>query len=106
MHGERFFDENLGARLREGVARTRGRFEWEGLVQAIESLAEEGSGLSGLDEKEISDAMRERGLGTPATRASMIETLLRREYVVREGKTFAATDDFKDDIAFVVTRFR
>src|SRR2546422_5112922 len=38
---ERFFDENLGARLREGVARTRGRFEWEGLVQAIESLAEE-----------------------------------------------------------------
>ncbi|TMQ57570.1 MAG: glycosyltransferase [Candidatus Eisenbacteria bacterium] len=38
---ERFFDENLGARLREGVARARGRFEWEGLVQAIESLAEE-----------------------------------------------------------------
>ena len=45
-----------------------------------------------LDEKEISEAMRERGLGTPATRASMIETLLRREYVVREGKSFAATD--------------
>ena len=45
-----------------------------------------------LDEKEISEAMRERGLGTPATRASMIETLLRREYIVRDGKTFSATD--------------
>jgi DNA topoisomerase III len=45
-----------------------------------------------LDEKEISDAMRERGLGTPATRASMIETLLRREYIYREGKSFAATE--------------
>ncbi|MDF2694366.1 MAG: topoisomerase, partial [Labilithrix sp.] len=45
-----------------------------------------------LDEKEISEAMRERGLGTPATRASMIETLLRREYILRDGKSFAATD--------------
>jgi DNA topoisomerase-3 len=45
-----------------------------------------------LDEKEISAAMRERGLGTPATRASMIETLLRREYIIRDGKSFAATD--------------
>jgi DNA topoisomerase-3 len=57
----------------------------------IESRADEGA-FSGLDEKEISDAMRERGLGTPATRAAMIETLLRREYIVREGKTFSATD--------------
>jgi glycosyltransferase involved in cell wall biosynthesis len=38
---ERFFDENLGARLREGVARTRGRFSWEGLAEALESLARE-----------------------------------------------------------------
>ncbi len=45
-----------------------------------------------LDEKEISEAMRERGLGTPATRAAMIETLLRREYILREGKSFGATD--------------
>ena len=26
--------------------------------------------------------------------------------IYRDVKTFAATDDFKDDIAFVVTRFR
>ncbi|WAS96338.1 DNA topoisomerase 3 [Nannocystis punicea] len=45
-----------------------------------------------LEEKELSDAMRDLGLGTPATRAQIIETLLRREYVVREGKSLAATD--------------
>jgi DNA topoisomerase-3 len=45
-----------------------------------------------LDEKELSDAMKESGLGTPATRASIIEVLLKREYIVREGKNLAATD--------------
>src|SRR5580658_4818891 len=45
-----------------------------------------------LDEKELSDAMKETGLGTPATRAAIIEVLLKREYVVREGKSLAATD--------------
>ncbi len=38
---ERFFGEDLGARLREGVARSRRRFTWDGLVDAIESLAAE-----------------------------------------------------------------
>ena len=35
--------------------------------------------------------MRERGLGTPATRAAIIETLLSRGYVVREGKALRST---------------
>ncbi len=45
-----------------------------------------------LDEKELSEAMKETGLGTPATRASIIEVLLKREYIVRRGKTLEATD--------------
>ena len=45
-----------------------------------------------LDEKELSDAMKETGLGTPATRASIIEVLLEREYVERQAKALAATD--------------
>jgi DNA topoisomerase-3 len=45
-----------------------------------------------LDEREISEAMRERGLGTPATRASIIETLLRRGYVERAEKSFVPTE--------------
>ena len=45
-----------------------------------------------LEEKELSEAMKERGLGTPATRASILETLIKRGYVVREKKTLVATD--------------
>ena len=45
-----------------------------------------------LDEKELSDAMKENGLGTPATRAAIIEVLLKRGYIVRSGKSLEATD--------------
>src|ERR1700688_607420 len=45
-----------------------------------------------LDEKELSDAMKESGLGTPATRASIIEVLLKREYIVRKAKNLEATN--------------
>ncbi len=45
-----------------------------------------------LDEKELSDAMRERGLGTPATRAAIIETLLQRGYAERRRRAIVATD--------------
>ena len=45
-----------------------------------------------LDEKELSEAMKETGLGTPATRAAIIEVLLKRGYIVRKGKTLEATD--------------
>ncbi len=44
-----------------------------------------------LDEKELSDAMKDSGLGTPATRASIIEVLLKRGYIERQGKTLEAT---------------
>jgi DNA topoisomerase-3 len=45
-----------------------------------------------LDEKELSEAMKDTGLGTPATRAGIIEVLLKRGYIVRKGKTLEATD--------------
>jgi len=45
-----------------------------------------------LDEKELSEAMKETGLGTPATRAAIIEVLLKRDYIVRQGKSLEATD--------------
>jgi DNA topoisomerase III len=45
-----------------------------------------------LDEKELSEAMKETGLGTPATRAAIIEVLLKREYITRNGKNLEATD--------------
>jgi DNA topoisomerase III len=45
-----------------------------------------------VDEKELSDAMKDSGLGTPATRAAIIETLLARGYAARDGKALRATD--------------
>jgi DNA topoisomerase-3 len=45
-----------------------------------------------LDERELSEAMKETGLGTPATRAATIEVLLKRGFIVRTGKNLEATD--------------
>jgi DNA topoisomerase III len=45
-----------------------------------------------LEERELSEAMKETGLGTPATRAAIIEVLLKRGYIVRSGKSLEATD--------------
>jgi DNA topoisomerase-3 len=45
-----------------------------------------------LDEKELSEAMKETGLGTPATRAAILEVLVKRGYITRAGKSLEATD--------------
>lgn len=44
-----------------------------------------------VDDEELKEAMKERGLGTPATRASIIEVLLKREYICKEKKNLLAT---------------
>ncbi|HUP24449.1 MAG TPA: DNA topoisomerase 3 [Thermoanaerobaculia bacterium] len=46
----------------------------------------------GLDDRELSDAMKERGLGTPATRAEILETLIRRGYASREQRKLVSTE--------------
>jgi DNA topoisomerase-3 len=44
-----------------------------------------------IEDEEPREAMKERGLGTPATRAEIIETLIRREYIDRIAKELAPT---------------
>src|ERR671930_2141126 len=44
-----------------------------------------------IDDEELREAMKDSGLGTPATRAETIETLIRREYIERVGKDLQAT---------------
>jgi DNA topoisomerase-3 len=44
-----------------------------------------------IDDEELREAMKESGLGTPATRAETIETLIRREYIERAGKDLTPT---------------
>ena len=57
-----------------------------------------------VEDEALREALKERGLGTPATRASVIETLLGREYIVREGKNLAATDLGRYLVALVADR--
>jgi DNA topoisomerase-3 len=44
-----------------------------------------------IEDEELREAMKNSGLGTPATRAEMIETLIRREYIERVGKDLQPT---------------
>ena len=44
-----------------------------------------------VDDEELADIMREHGLGTPATRAAIIETLIKREYVTRQKRALVPT---------------
>ena len=52
--------------------------------------AMEGAGKL-VDDDEHREAMAEKGLGTPATRASIIEGLLAEKYMVREGRELIPT---------------
>jgi DNA topoisomerase-3 len=52
--------------------------------------AMEGAGKS-IEDDELREAMREKGLGTPATRAQIIEGLIAERYILREGKELIAT---------------
>ena len=44
-----------------------------------------------VDDEELRDAMKENGIGRPSTRAAIIETLFRRHYIQKKGKTLWAT---------------
>ena len=44
-----------------------------------------------VEDDELRDAMKERGLGTPATRAAIIEKLVSDKYVIRDGKEMIPT---------------
>lgn len=45
-----------------------------------------------MEDGEEREALKESGIGTPATRAAIIETLFAREYVRREKKSLIPTD--------------
>jgi DNA topoisomerase-3 len=61
------------------------RFTEATLLTAMETAGK------ALDDKELSEAMKESGLGTPATRAQIIEVLLKRGFIERRGKSLEAT---------------
>ncbi|MEH3085083.1 MAG: DNA topoisomerase III [Xylophilus ampelinus] len=52
--------------------------------------AMEGAGKT-VDDEELRAAMQEKGLGTPATRAAIIEGLILEKYILREGRELIPT---------------
>lgn len=57
-----------------------------GLLSAMENAGKE------VDNEDERKALKGIGIGTPATRASIIETLFRRDYIRRERKSLIPTD--------------
>jgi DNA topoisomerase-3 len=76
----------VDARAVKKATRPPPRYTEATLLTAMETAG------AALEDKELCAAMKDRGLGTPATRAATIETLLTRGYIVRSGKTLSATD--------------
>lgn len=55
------------------------------LLRAMESAGKQ------VDDDELRDLMKENGIGRPSTRANIIETLFKRNYIARQKKRIIAT---------------
>jgi len=73
------------AQLHEGSTKPPRRFSEATLLGAMENAGDS------LDDAELKRAMKRNGLGTPATRAAIIETLLSRTYIERESNHLVPT---------------
>ena len=45
-----------------------------------------------VEDEELREALKSNGIGRPSTRANIIETLFKRQYIVRKGKSIFATE--------------
>jgi DNA topoisomerase-3 len=61
------------------------RYSEATLLGAMESAGKQ------IDDDELREAMQEKGLGTPATRAAIIEGLITEKYMLREGRELIPT---------------
>jgi DNA topoisomerase-3 len=75
----------IAAEIEDKMTKPSPRYTEATLLSAMETAGKL------IDDEELREAMKESGLGTPATRAETIETLIRREYIERVGKDLQAT---------------
>jgi len=75
----------IAAEIEDKMTKPPPRYTEATLLSAMETAGKL------IDDEELREAMKESGLGTPATRAETIETLIRREYIERVGKDLQAT---------------
>ncbi len=81
--GERVHTEDV--EIKDCVTKPPPRFSEATLLSAME-----GAGKL-VDDEELREAMGAKGLGTPATRAAIIEGLIYEQYVAREGRELRPT---------------
>ena len=77
--------KTLEIEVKEAETKPPARFNEATLLSAME-----GAGKL-VDDEDLREAMSARGLGTPATRAAVIEGLVLQEYVRRQGRELVAT---------------
>jgi DNA topoisomerase-3 len=72
------------AEIKESQTKPPARYSEATLLSAMESAGKL------VDDEELRDAMSAKGLGTPATRAAIIEGLIQDGYISREGRDLVA----------------
>ena len=72
--------------LLEKQTKAKPMYNEASLLKALETSGKE------IEDEELRYAMKDSGLGTPATRASIIETLITREYISREKRNLVPTN--------------
>ncbi len=65
------------------------------LLRAMETAGKQ------VDDDELRDLMKENGIGRPSTRANIIETLFKRNYITRQKKRIVATNTGKHLISLI-----
>ena len=75
----------LGVEVTQNETKPPARFNEATLLSAME-----GAGKL-VEDEELREAMREKGLGTPATRSTIIEGLIHDGYITRQGRDLIAT---------------
>ena len=81
--GERALTAN--AEIKESQTKPPARYNEATLLSAMESAGKL------VEDEELREAMAAKGLGTPATRAAIIEGLIQDEYIAREARDLIAT---------------
>ena len=71
--------------VKQNVTKPPARYNEATLLGAMESAGKM------VEDEELREAMSERGLGTPATRAAIIEGLIYEDYLHRSGRDLVAT---------------
>lgn len=75
-----------GCTITEGKTKPKPLHTESTLLAAMETAGKE------IEDDTMRQAMKDSGIGTPATRATIIETLLKREYMVRQQKKLVPTE--------------